>query len=325
MYQPRRGADVTDALECPEPEGHAATFRSAPRRSMRTRSQLVRSRVAPAAVSVALLATSGAFALNLKASEQPTAAVPVPDRDDAVTRSADRLVASPENTAAPATATAAPTQAAEAFVAASWADSFGKEAGTKFAQGALTVHAQASEHAASLGNIKPGDKVSITDKVVSGFRQVALNGKIGYVADAQLGDKAPAKETPKPAPGGASDTYTGSGEYTGPTVLGLKPRAMVVYNAVTAKWSFSSIGGYRASSRSNHQFGGAIDFMTFSDTAKGRAVADYLVKNAAAFKVDHIIYQQKIWTPYRPFWRPMEDRGSPTQNHMDHVHVSVKL
>lgn len=311
MYQPRRVADVTDTLERPEPESCAEAFRSAPRRSVRTRSQLVRTRFAPAAVSVALLATSGAFALNLKASEQPTAAVPAPERDEAVTRSASRLIATPD-------ATATPSQGAEAFVAAAWSDSFGKDAGVKFSQGALTVRAQASDESASLGSLKQGEKVSITDKVVSGFRQIAFNGKVGYVLNAQLGAKAsPVKAK--------SDTYTGNGEYSGPSVLGLKPRAMVVYNAVTAKWSFSSIGGYRASSRSNHQFGGAIDFMTFSDTAKGRAVADYLVQNAAAFKVDHIIYQQKIWTPYRPFWRPMADRGSPTQNHMDHVHVSVKL
>mgnify|MGYP000909034576 CR=1 FL=1 len=57
MYQPRRVSDVNATLE---PEGNAAAFRSAPRRSVRTRSQLMRTRVAPAAVSVALLATSGA-------------------------------------------------------------------------------------------------------------------------------------------------------------------------------------------------------------------------------------------------------------------------
>ena len=108
-------------------------------------------------------------------------------------------------------------------------------------------------------------------------------------------------------------------------MLGLKPRAMVVYNAVTAKWSFTSIGGYRASSRSNHQLGGAIDFMTFKDSAKGWEVAKYVTANAAAFNIDHVIFEQKIWTPYKPYWRPMADRGSITANHYDHVHVSVKL
>lgn len=358
MYQPRRAADVNDAIARPEPEGHPATFRSAPRRSVRTRSQVMRTRVAPAAVSVALLATSGAFALNLKASEQPTAAVPAPERDAAVSRDASRLLETEVEapaTEAPADAPEAETQGAEAFVAGSWSSSFGTAAGTKYAQQALTVRAQAADDAAELGSIKEGGKVSVTDKVVSGYRQIAFNGKVGYVADAQLGAKAPVKETPKPtatasatastpakaaaksaapkaakapvadAPsGGSSDTYTGGG-YSGPSELGLKPRAMVVYSAVTSKWSFTSIGGYRASSRSNHQLGGAIDFMTFKDSAKGWEVAKYVTANAAAFNIDHVIFEQKIWTPYKPYWRPMEDRGSITQNHYDHVHVSVKL
>ena len=102
---------------------------------------------------------------------------------------------------------------------------------------------------------------------------------------------------------------------------------MVVYNAVTARWSFSSIGGYRANSLSNHQLGGAIDFMLTpgKDSAKGWAVAKWLAANAQAFEIDHIIFEQHIWTPRTPVWRSMADRGGTTANHYDHVHVSVKL
>ena len=52
-------------------------------------------------------------------------------------------------------------------------------------------------------------------------------------------------------------------------------------------------------------------------------IARYAAANAGRFKIDHIIFEQKIWTPYRPYWRPMEDRGSITQNHYDHVHISI--
>ena len=58
-------------------------------------------------------------------------------------------------------------------------------------------------------------------------------------------------------------------------------------------------------------------------TAQGYAVRDFLVAHAKEFHVDHIIYRQQIWTPYNPTWRHMADRGSPTANHMDHVHVAV--
>lgn len=150
----------------------------------------------------------------------------------------------------------------------------------------------------------------------NGYRQVDLDGKVGYVLASELGKDKP-----------ASDVYTGSTTYSGDTVLGLKPKAMVVYNAVTARWSFNSIGGYRASSLSNHQYGGAIDFMLTpgTDSAKGWEVAKYVAANASAFGIDHIIFEQKIWTPSNPTWRSMADRGGTTANHYDHVHVSVKL
>jgi hypothetical protein len=64
--------------------------------------------------------------------------------------------------------------------------------------------------------------------------------------------------------------------------------------------------------------------MTYSNTSQGNAIADFLIADAKEFGVDHIIYRQRIWTPYRPTWRHMANRGSATANHMDHVHVAVK-
>ena len=98
----------------------------------------------------------------------------------------------------------------------------------------------------------------------------------------------------------------------------------MVYRAVMARWDVKNVGGWRAHSLSVHQFGRAIDFMTYSNTSQGYAIRDFLVAHAKEFGVDHIIYRQQIWTPYRPTWRHMADRGSATANHMDHVHVAVK-
>jgi hypothetical protein len=41
--------------------------------------------------------------------------------------------------------------------------------------------------------------------------------------------------------------------------------------------------------------------------------------------VSQLIWQQHIWTVQRGSegWRAMEDRGSTTANHYDHVHVTV--
>lgn len=359
MYQPRRIAD-TASLE----QDGAAAFVVPARRAARSRSHILRTRVAPTAVSVALLATSGAFALNLRAADETGSAVPAapvrdveaPVRDvDSISRDTVRELVSTDE-AQSEQAPAAATEGDAAFVGGEWATAFGAPAGNKFVQADTVVRAQASGDAASIGSVKAGDKISVTDKVEGTFRQVALDGKVGYILDARLGDAAPVKETPKPAVKAApakaapakaaakaapaakaaaakqesapASKYDGPSTYSGKTVLGLKPKAMVVYNAVTARWSFSSIGGYRATNnRSNHGLGGAIDFMLTpgKDSAKGWAVANYLAANASAFQIDHIIFEQKIWTPYKPYWRPMANRGSITANHYDHVHVSVKL
>jgi hypothetical protein len=43
---------------------------------------------------------------------------------------------------------------------------------------------------------------------------------------------------------------------------------------------------------------------------------------AGGYNVHYVAFQQRIWTTESQYWRGMEDRGSWTQNHMDHVHVS---
>jgi len=68
----------------------------------------------------------------------------------------------------------------------------------------------------------------------------------------------------------------------------------------------------------------AADFMVYSDGAKGNAVAQYVIDNAARFKVQYVIWKQRIYLIGGSGWQAMADRGSPTANHMDHVHVSFK-
>lgn len=74
----------------------------------------------------------------------------------------------------------------------------------------------------------------------------------------------------------------------------------------------------------DHADGFATDFMVYSDKAAGDWIADYLWENRVRLGVRWIIWQQRIrsTSPGKPgTWQAMEDRGSPTQNHRDHVHV----
>jgi hypothetical protein len=81
--------------------------------------------------------------------------------------------------------------------------------------------------------------------------------------------------------------------------------------------------GHRPGGRSDHPHGNAIDVMTHGDTAMGRRVAEEFRRNARQHGVKYVIYRQMIASPRTGWrWRPMADRGNPTANHMDHVHIS---
>jgi len=70
----------------------------------------------------------------------------------------------------------------------------------------------------------------------------------------------------------------------------------------------------------------ALDIFTpTSSRTLGDAICAFAIDHLAWFGVDYIIYRQHIYNPeIATYWRLMEDRGSPTANHMDHVHVSFE-
>jgi hypothetical protein len=84
--------------------------------------------------------------------------------------------------------------------------------------------------------------------------------------------------------------------------------------------------GLRPDLSSDHPKGLAIDFMVYTNRAKGDALASYVQENAASLHVSYIIWYQRIWdiTRSKEGWRAMPDRGSVTANHKDHVHVSFQ-
>lgn len=117
----------------------------------------------------------------------------------------------------------------------------------------------------------------------------------------------------------------------------MRPNAIAVADCVAAGWpELRTIGGWRPSDPyPDHPSGQAVDIMlpqgcTQSEgkLALGNAIATFLMKNADAYRIQYLIWQQRIWTireGARPLsqWRSMADRGSCTANHMDHVHVST--
>ena len=71
-----------------------------------------------------------------------------------------------------------------------------------------------------------------------------------------------------------------------------------------------------------HRTGRALDLMVHNH-ADGQWVRDYLWRNRKRLRLQHVIWEQRITsTTVRPgVVVKMEDRGNPTANHFDHVHV----
>lgn len=107
-----------------------------------------------------------------------------------------------------------------------------------------------------------------------------------------------------------------------PTTLdGVKPHVAQVGHHVAGKFGVDDIGGAAGRAGSgDHPTGLALDFMV--DTATGNALAEYVLSNRRAFGVTYVIWRQRYNDGSG--WSMMEDRGSPTANHMDHVHVSFQ-
>ncbi|WP_348537456.1 hypothetical protein [Nocardia carnea] len=104
------------------------------------------------------------------------------------------------------------------------------------------------------------------------------------------------------------------------TVLaGTQPHVAQVGNLIGQTFGVADIGGADGRYDGEHGAGLALDFMT-SDPAHGDAIADFVLANKERFGVTYVIWQQRYNDGSG--WSYMEDRGSPTQNHYDHVHVS---
>ncbi|HGL0636842.1 TPA: LysM peptidoglycan-binding domain-containing protein [Streptococcus pneumoniae] len=94
-------------------------------------------------------------------------------------------------------------------------------------------------------------------------------------------------------------------------------------------FGITSFSGYRPGDSGDHGKGLAIDFMVAERSELGDKIAEYAIQNMASRGISYIIWKQRFYAPfdskYGPAntWNPMPDRGSVTENHYDHVHVSM--
>lgn len=135
-----------------------------------------------------------------------------------------------------------------------------------------------------------------------------------------------------------STTYTAPAapDYAGLAVAksenaGLQPQTAAFKEEIANLFGITSFSGYRPGDSGDHGKGLAIDFMVPESSELGDKIAEYAIQNMASRGISYIIWKQRFYAPfdskYGPAntWNPMPDRGSVTENHYDHVHVSMNV
>lgn len=166
----------------------------------------------------------------------------------------------------------------------------------------------------SHGIVDDGERVGATGTRRNGFALVVVDRQARWVTARYLSRSKPTATPPAAAigTGPCANGVTASG--------GLAPAAQRVMNAVCARFPEITTYGGRAA-RGEHSAGLAIDIMVSG--ARGAQVRDFLYSLRGELRLSNVIHARQIWSAARDSegFRGMEDRGSVTQNHYDHVHV----
>ncbi|WP_327105760.1 coiled-coil domain-containing protein [Nonomuraea glycinis] len=91
-----------------------------------------------------------------------------------------------------------------------------------------------------------------------------------------------------------------------------------------------SVGCFRSGGGGEHPLGRACDFMMSTggslpsavNNALGDSIAAWTIENRNKLGVKYVIWKQRI--NHGSGWSPMSNRGSVTENHYDHVHISMQ-
>lgn len=173
----------------------------------------------------------------------------------------------------------------------------------------LNLWTRPDKQADKLGVLPAGEKVLITGRRMEGRVEIVLEGESRWVTEGYLSEEKPFA---------LGDDCT-----NGTTVpAAVSENIKKVHAAVCAAFpEITTYGTFR--SDGEHAQGIAVDIMVSGD--RGYQVAEFIQKYYAELGVNYIIYSQRIWSVDRSGegWRAMEDRGSVTANHYDHVHVTT--
>jgi uncharacterized protein YgiM (DUF1202 family) len=193
-----------------------------------------------------------------------------------------------------------------------------KISGYRYATTTLDIRSTNTDHYTKIDEVLRGTQLSITGVVTNGRAQIVYNGAVRWVTAKYLSTTRP---SPSTAPAGGSYAVE----------KGLKPNAIKVHRAAMLAFpQITTYYGVRPDPYPDHPSGHALDLMmpgypSASARALGFRVAAWARTNARALGINYVIWDQHIWNIQRDAegWRYMADRGSPTANHKNHVHITV--
>ena len=182
----------------------------------------------------------------------------------------------------------------------------------------LNVWRGPGEDSRLLTVLTTGAKVHVTGTVRGPWAEIAWKQRTAWVRKAYLARNKPSVTAPAAAGVSGAPCPDGSAVESG-----LQANTVKLYRAVCAAFPAVNAWGGLSGSGGDHGTGRALDIMCSGSL--GDAIASWVRSHASAFGVSYVIWSQRIWSVQRSSegWRPMEDRGSTTANHYDHVHVSV--
>ncbi|WP_438465847.1 LysM peptidoglycan-binding domain-containing protein [Streptococcus pluranimalium] len=197
----------------------------------------------------------------------------------------------------------------------------------------MSTSTQATSESAELPTVAEASSQVLEEtsaSVVTSESMATVSQAVSQVVSATASQSA--SETPIPAvPVTEASTQTvasATQATSNPANAGLQPQVAAYKEEVAAKYGITAFSPYRAGSNDDHGKGLAVDFMVPVSSALGDQVAQDAINNMSSRGISYIIWKQQFYAPFDSIygpaytWNPMPDRGSVTENHYDHVHVS---
>ena len=280
-------------------------------------SLLRRTRLPFLAAPIALAVTGGAVALGV--ATQGGSSFVATDAAQSLSQVAPHASSGPAVSAAPSSAassvSASATPSKTAKPKRPPVASRSMQRKKMYAEVDLNLWTAPGDAADQVGELSSGDSAMFTGLTRKGRDEIVVDGNTRWVTTGHL-----SADKPDPADGALSDAPCPDGSVEDR----LKPETIRLYHAVCH--AFPEVKNYLGwGPRSEHDTGNAIDVMVYGDKALGDRIAAWAQAHAAELDLYDVIWYDRIWTPVRAAegWRDYGDHGSPTANHMDHVHLGT--